>query len=575
MAMSAAITWEFNASATANMVGGGGFVTDATGTDFSRYTTATAIEAAYPALGKFSGTDLACADGDVNPSVITSATHNFVATDVGNVIHITAGAGYTVGWYQIVSCAANAATLDRAVGTDGAKTDGTWYLGGALSLNSTLDDEFFDQLVAGQKVYFLKGAYTLGEAVSAAVNGTSQLPIFITGYTGTRDTACNGLDRPSIAGGENQFRMGQYTRIRNFISTSTATYGFCSVNYSQQINCKIINLGTTTSNTATGGATGINILNCEIIFPAGIGVYVASAMTLSGNYIHHCRIGLYYSGVGIVTNNIIANINTTGISLSIANGGFINNVIYGSESKIGTGINMAANYNQYFCNNIIYGFVTGISATAADTQTYIDYNNLYNNTTPVSNVTELSNDITVDPLFTNAAGTLIDNCETQWSYADGDVTLTADPTIYKVGAKSMKAVCAATLGAGDIACANAIASTNMSTYNGIGIWVYSTVALAAGDWQFLLSDQANCANIILAYNLPAMSATTWYWFYLDGGDMSTATAIISIGFKQVVDKGVMTLYADDIRGCNNDFSLQAGSGCIDTGFSYCKPLGNG
>jgi hypothetical protein len=119
----------------------------------------------------------------------------------------------------------------------------------------------------------------------------------------------------------------------------------------------------------------------------------------------------------------------------------------------------------------------------------------------------------------------------------------------------MKAVCAAGLGAGDIACANAITSTNMSTYDGIGVWVRSTVTLAAGDWQLLLSDQANCANIILAYNLPAMTANTWYWLYLGNQDMSTATAIISIGFKQVVDKGAMTLYADDVRGCDNNFSI--------------------
>ena len=68
-----------------------------------------------------------------------------------------------------------------------------------------------------------------------------------------------------------------------------------------------------------------------------------------------------------------------------------------------------------------------------------------------------------------------------------------------------------------------------------------------------------------------MTADTWYWLYLGNQDMSTTTAIISIGFKCIVDHGAMTLYADDIRGCDNDFSLQTGSGCINAGFSYCKP----
>jgi hypothetical protein len=64
--------------------------------------------------------------------VITSATHNFVAADVGNLIQITAGTNWTTGFYQIVSVAANAATLDRAVGTAVSLTNGTFAVGGAL-----------------------------------------------------------------------------------------------------------------------------------------------------------------------------------------------------------------------------------------------------------------------------------------------------------------------------------------------------------------------------------------------------------------------------------------------------------
>lgn len=578
MAMSAAITWEFNASASANMVGGGGFVTGASGTDVSRYTTAAAIEAAYPTSGSFSGTNLACADGDVAGAVITSATHNFVAADVGNVVHVTAGTGWTVGWYQIVSCTGNAATLDRAVGTDGAKTDGTWYLGGALSLNSTLDDDFFDQLVAGQKVYFLKGNYTLGEAVSAGSNGTSRIPIFVTGYTGTRDTACNGLDRPNIACGTNTFTTGQYYKMKNFSFTGTPA-GSLLVQGTANIfeNIKSIHSISSTNRSALAGTTWGTFLNCEAISYQGYGINSLGSVII-GCYVHHSLNAVVGASSAItpILSSVLANNITSALLLgSTTNTPIIGNTFYGSESKKGTGIISGANYSNFIFNNIFYGFVTGISSTANDVLTYVGYNDFYNNTTPVSNVTELGNDKAVDPTFVNAPGTLIDTCETQWSFADGDVTLTADNAVFQVGVKSMKAVAAAALGAGDIACANAIASTNMSAYNGIGLWVRSTVALAAGDWQFLLSDQANCANIILAYNLPAMAANTWYWLYLGNQSMASATAIISIGFKQIVDKGAMTLYADDIRGCNNDFSLTAGSGCIDTGFSYCKPLGDG
>ena len=557
MAMSAAITWEFNASATANMVNGGGWKTGASGTDYS---TATGAHLTI--------TDLASDGAGGVSSVLTP----FDAQDVGNVLHITAtGTGFTVGWYEVVSIAGAVVTLDRSPGL--SKTGGTAYLGGALSLNSTLDDEFFDQLVAGQKVYFLKGNYTLGEAVSAAGNGTTTLPICMTGYAGTRDTTCNGLDRPNIVCGTNTFVTGFYWWISKLNLTGTASPIFTLNFYSVLYNCKFLNSSTTDNYVALNVTEGSKVFDCECISYGGRGISLSNYCVCIGNYAHHSSTGIYASsGNNSIIGNIISSNLTNGILMNSIFQYIINNTIYGSENKNGIGINMGTKYDHFILNNIIYGFVTGISATAADKQTYVDYNDLYNNTTPVTNVTELSNDVATDPKFVNAAGTLISDCETQWSYADGDVTLTADPTVYKVGAKSMKAVCGVNLGAGDIVCANAITSTNMSTYDGIGVWVRSDTALAANDWQFLLSDQANCANIILAYNLPAMTANTWYWIYVGNQDMSTATAIISIGFKQVVDKGAMTFYADDVRGCDNDFSLDTGSGAIDTGFSYCKPV---
>src|SRR5438105_2455552 len=105
MAISASFVWEVRT--TGADTNGGGFKTGATGTDFSQQDAAQA-----------SGADLAV-DATTNTK-ITSATHNFVAADVGNLIQISAGTGYTTGFYEIVSVASNAATLDRspaAVGT--------------------------------------------------------------------------------------------------------------------------------------------------------------------------------------------------------------------------------------------------------------------------------------------------------------------------------------------------------------------------------------------------------------------------------------------------------------------------
>ncbi len=72
-----------------------------------------------------SATDLVI-DGTLNTKV-TSASHNFTANDVGKTVAVSAGTGFTVGNYTIVSTASNAATLNSAVGTLGS-TGGTYTL---------------------------------------------------------------------------------------------------------------------------------------------------------------------------------------------------------------------------------------------------------------------------------------------------------------------------------------------------------------------------------------------------------------------------------------------------------------
>ena len=141
-----------------------------------------------------SGTDLACADGDAAAPVVTSATHNFVAADNGNTIYITAGAGWTVGYYEIVSTAANAATLDRAVGNDGALSGGTWAYGGARGVPT---DAFFEQLIAGNKVWFETGTYTMTESVDVAKDGAVNAILQTEGYKASRGDMPTGTDRPS------------------------------------------------------------------------------------------------------------------------------------------------------------------------------------------------------------------------------------------------------------------------------------------------------------------------------------------------------------------------------------------
>lgn len=103
-----------------------GTYTEASGSGYAQITLTGAswtVEAAYDF------TDLVI-DATLNTKV-TSASHNFVSSDVGRMLRVDSGTGFTLGTYRIASCASNAATLDRAVGT-------TSSTGGAFHVPTTI-----------------------------------------------------------------------------------------------------------------------------------------------------------------------------------------------------------------------------------------------------------------------------------------------------------------------------------------------------------------------------------------------------------------------------------------------------
>ena len=176
-ALPANTTWEVrNAGTDTN---GGGFKAGGTGTDYSQQNSA-----------QFSGTDLASTNGTTNPCVVTSATHNFVATDVDNIIQISAGTNWTAGFYQIVSTATNAATLDRACGSSATLSSGTWAVGGALKTLSKLNTAM--STIEIQQFAWVKADTTYSVSSTQTFNffarATSSIQRFVTiqGYSSTR-----------------------------------------------------------------------------------------------------------------------------------------------------------------------------------------------------------------------------------------------------------------------------------------------------------------------------------------------------------------------------------------------------
>lgn len=182
MAIAAATVWELRTTGSDNS--GGGFVAGASGTDFSQQDAAQA-----------NGTDLVI-DGTTN-TLVSSATHNFVAADVGNLIQITAGTGFTTGFFQIVSVAANKATLDRSAGVL-SSTAGTWAMGGALASPGKLASG----IVGGNTAWVKSGTYTFTSASTNIAGGCMSInvsPVRIFNYEVTRGD--NGAKSTLIADG--------------------------------------------------------------------------------------------------------------------------------------------------------------------------------------------------------------------------------------------------------------------------------------------------------------------------------------------------------------------------------------
>ncbi len=349
-------------------------------------------------------------DGAVNTKV-TSVTRAFGVNDVGNHLHITAGASFTVGWYRIVSVSAGAATLDRSPGATGL-TGGTWYEGGAASLNSATagqtDDSLFKATVAGMRV-FLKGSLALAAAV-AGTNGTSTSPIVLEGYATLRGDAPTGASRPTVNYGAFGFNLGTNHILFHLISTGTEASGTVAGARGTAVNCKFLN----TSATAARAAVGIeSLINCEIICYRGYGRRTGGNTLIQYCYVHDCDIGLdtiNASSVVVigsifescVTGAIVDESGSTSALIYI-----LCNTLYGAENKLGLGIDIRSTSSMWVIqNNIVYGFTTGINnrGTIGTTTNIWDAgnNDIFNCTTPSAGYGAL-NDQAVDPAFVSVS----------------------------------------------------------------------------------------------------------------------------------------------------------------------------
>lgn len=398
MAINAACIWEIRQDATPSNANGGGYVTGMGGSDFSQQTAA---------QYNLTGVTTAAAN-----AILLSAS---AASDmVGNIAHIVSGTNFTVGWYEIISVVVGVSiTVDRNA-TTAAGTTGVVNIGGAMSINSTLDDEFFESIVAGNLIYVRKTSsdLALGESVAISSGGgaSAALPVRIIGYDGaaTRADIPIGANRPLIARGTFGFTLASFWFIENVRNTGASTNGVSLGISCHAINCTSFNSSQTADLEAWTVGTTSFIENCEGVSYRGNAVELAgTAGLVRYSYLHDSNIGYRsnHATADSCIGNIIASNMTAACVIATAQTvqcQYLQNTFYGSEGGDGLGLSIVTGTTIIsVLNNIFYGFVRAIEHADAVSSGYGDYNCYRQNDLANSNWPTGPHDTTNDPAFTD------------------------------------------------------------------------------------------------------------------------------------------------------------------------------
>jgi hypothetical protein len=149
----------------------------------------------------------------------------------------------------------------------------------------------------------------------------------------------------------------------------------------------------------------------------------------------------------------------------------------------------------------------------------------------------------------------IDNCETVWTeYVDAEITITADTEFKKKGSGSLKFNFGTSVIAGAFA-STSIDSTDFSDKTHVEFWVYSDIAIAAGNLHLLLDDTAACVSPVEAIALPELLARTWTRVIEPLANPELDTAIISVGFRYTFSAVPANIWLDDVRAVNENNSV--------------------
>lgn len=416
MSLPAGTVWEVRTNG--NDTNGGGFVAGAAGTDYSQQNT------------KNSGaSDKSTTDAVTAASTtVTSATANFGATIVGNIIYLSGGTGSLTGAWYYVSARASATsiTIDR---NPGASTGVTMNIGGALKTIGQLATNW----VASNKA-FIKADGTYTPTATITFTPTSAPPDtpanLLIGYTTTRTDRGQATIQATTNSGITLLSLPAGYWLRNLIldcNNLATSIGILGGNYLHTDNCVVKNF-TTAGIRLTANTNSIH--NTEITGGGAAATAAIDYATFQNNYITYCYIHnnqcpgtanpINNGGCGIIGNIFANNSGASSDGAQIRYGYYvIGNVFYNNGRD---GLRVAVEYsgiatiirNNIFVSNAGYGInQTTTPANAAQPQW--DFNAYYNNTSGARN--------NMDSTSTTAT---ISDGVSPYSYV-GNVTLTGVP----------------------------------------------------------------------------------------------------------------------------------------------------
>lgn len=162
------------------------------------------------------------------------------------------------------------------------------------------------------------------------------------------------------------------------------------------------------------------------------------------------------------------------------------------------------------------------------------------------NVPDLRRRVTVG-MDNNASVTTVEDCEDTW---DGTVvagvSVSLDTSDKKVGSGSVRLIVDASVSAGAVLATENIGNVDFYANGVVSLWLKPSVAVAAGDLQLILGENADGSSPVEAVNIPALAANVWQRVHLQLDAPALGLRLSYIGIKMVNDIGAFSLWIDDV-----------------------------